>query len=152
MSFDSTAIHLLFDKSHSLLGTPMLEIILINLVFTVIAFLFIWSKVQLKLSTQNKVDREIKKRESFKDLLNHHSDLILGKHMTMPLKEWMGNFADMSKNILLWGSDKVILEYGEYVMLRHKERREILEREIHFAKAILAFRKEIGYKNRFNKI
>ncbi|GEM_PF-1607773 len=156
MSTDSTAYFPLFEGIHSFFTTPILEIIIINLAFTIIALLYLWSRIQLKLSAQNKIDLEIKKRESFKDLLNQHSNLILGKHNKMPLEEWKNNFAEMSRNILLWGSDKVIVEYGEYVTARFKNFKEkeinITEREIHFAKAVLAFRKGIGYKNRFKKV
>jgi len=131
----------------------MFEIIIINLVFTVIAFMFIWSKVQLSLSTQNKIDLETKKREAFKNLLVLHSDLILGKQFgnDIPIK-WLEKFSDMTINILLWGSDKVIFEYGEYAMMKYKPTVKTEEREIHFANAVLAFRKEIGYKNRFKRV
>lgn len=129
------------------------ENIILNLVFAAIAFTFIWFKLQLKLLSQNLVDLEQKKRDSFRNLLVLHSDLILGKHIpNKPIVEWLDKFSDMTINLLLWGSDEVIFEYGKYVELRTIHEKKFREREYHFANAVLAFRKELGYKNNKNKI
>jgi hypothetical protein len=150
---DSTFLDSLLQKTHTFLGTPMFEIIIINLAFTLIAFLLIWLKVQLKISTQNKIELEIKKRDAFKNLLDLHSDILLGR----PLSEenannWDIKYSEMSINILLWGSDKVVYEYSKYILAKNSNNEKFEEREVNFANAILAFRKEIGYKNRFRKI
>lgn len=82
-------------------------------------------------------------------MLDAHSDLILGKQFDQ--KDWIDKFSDMSKYVLLWASDEILTEYGTFLQKRY-EKYKIKEHEIHFAKMILAFRKEIGYKNKKNKL
>ena len=149
---DPTATDLLLEKIQSFLGTPMLEIIIINLAFTVIAFLYLWSRVQLKLSAQNKIDLENKKRTSFEILLDQHYNLLVEKHLRQSNEEFLKDFSKVSKGILLWGSDKVVYHYGCYCEEYLNPKEEPAEREIHFANSVLGFRKSIGKRNWWNKI
>jgi hypothetical protein len=130
-----------------------LESLVLNIVIVLLASFIIWFRLKLYLSSSGKLELENKKREAFKNLLVLHSDLILGKHIDSKVMiPWLEKFSEMTINILLWGSDKVIGEYGKYVKLRSVHETKISDREVHFANAVLAFRKEIGYKNRNNKI
>lgn len=122
--------------------------LIFNLVWAAFIFTFFWFRIQIKLKAQNEVDLEQKKRDSFKNLLTLHSDLILGKYdPEKSINKWLERFSEMTINILLWGSDEVISEYGKYVEHRTTHNKEYSEREYHFANAVLAFRKELNYKN-----
>jgi len=116
-----------------------------------IGFFFYYLRVRMKEKSQSKVELELKKREAFKKLLDEHSEIFLDFFHKKELDEWLKDYSEMRKNILLWGSDEVIYEYAQFVEKRHKQD-EIKEHELHFAKAILAFRREIGYKNKRSKI
>ncbi|HCY76505.1 MAG TPA: hypothetical protein DHV28_11340 [Ignavibacteriales bacterium] len=103
----------------------------------------------MKEKSQSKAELEQNKRASLKRMLDSHSEILFNKHH---YENWHYNFSEMSRNILLWGSDEILEEYGKYVMGRHPDYEKIKEHELHFAKAILAFRKEIGYKNKKDKV
>ena len=98
--------------------------------------------------TKDKIEKSQNKRESLQKLLEMHSEIIQDKQFD---ENWMERFFDMSKNILLWSSDNILAEYALYFQTKFPDFK-IDEYEIHFAKAILAFRKEIGYKNKQDKI
>ena len=147
---DAISIQRGLENLLTFVGTPMTlnDNLIFNLVWAAFIFTFFWFRLQLKLKAQNEIDLEQKKRDSFKNLLMLHSDLILSKHIpNYPVNEWLEKFSGMTNNILLWGSDEVISEYGKYSKLRNDSQNKYTEREYHFANAILAFRKELGYKN-----
>lgn len=129
----------------------VIEIIIISSLTTATGFFFKdYLHNLLKEKSQSKSELEQNKRESLKKLLDLHAELLIHKFEN---PNWLDSFSEMSRNIILWGSDNIISEYGEYVKKHSsKEFKEILEQEIHFAKAILAFRKELGYKNKKNKV
>lgn len=113
---------------------------------------------------KDKIGIEKNKRDAFKLLLDRHADIIVGKHIEPEKDNWITLYSEMSKDILLWGSDKVIAEYGKYVVLKNKIKKERAQKkdvpinydqeelENHFANAVLAFRKEVGYRNLFKKV
>lgn len=133
----------------------VLDTILISFFTTLataaVGFFFYYLRTRMKEKSQSKAELEVKKREAFKKLLDEHSEIFFDLFDKKPLEEWIKDFSEMNKNILLWGSDEVIYEYAQYIEQRHKQD-DIKGHELHFAKAILAFRKEIGYKNKGNKI
>lgn len=126
----------------------VLETFLISTLTTTVAFFFYILRLRVKEQSQTKAELELNKRKAFKKLLDEHSDIVSGAFHNKPLEEWTKNFADMSKDILTWGSDDVLSEYGKYAEKYYAEESDIIERELHFANAILAFRKELGYKNK----
>jgi hypothetical protein len=130
----------------------LFETILISFITTLgtasVGFFFYYLRVRLKEKSHSKAELEDNKRKSFRKLLDEHSKLLLEKHHKIPIDEWIKEFSDMSKSILLWGSDEVLSEYGKYVEKYSDDIQKIEERELHFAKAILAFRNELGYKNK----
>lgn len=132
------------------------ETILISFLTTLgtasVGFFFYYLRVRMKEKSQSKAELEKNKRESFQKLLDEHAKILLDKITDIPLDEWIKEFSDMSKSILLWGSDNVLSEYGKYVENYSNDIPKIEDRELHFAKAILAFRKELGYKNKKNII
>lgn len=116
-------------------------------------FLFItlgyWIRGKIITKSQEKAELKTQKRESLKKLLDAHSDLLLGKQFEG--EDLIQKFSDMGKDFLLWASDAMLAEYGIYLKKRFKDH-EIEEFELNFAKIILEYRKEIGYKNKHNKI
>jgi len=97
---------------------------------------------------EDKITIKENKRTSYKNLLDKHIRILIG---TEP-SDWTKEFSKVSIDILLWASDGVLREYGKYIESREKSKIEIQEHEIYFAKAILAYRKELGFKNRRGKI
>lgn len=129
------------------------QTLILDLVIAGLSFIAIWFKLELRLISLNKIDLEQKKRDSFKNLLEVHQDLILGKHLgNKSSTEWVEKYSEMAINLLLWGSDAIIYEYGNYANIRMHEKVKFTEREYHFANAVLAFRKELGYKNKRHRI
>lgn len=130
----------------------VLFIILISAFTTTFGF-FInhYLKNLLDKKSLSKSELEQNKRESFKKLLDEHSEIFLGLFHNKPLDEWIKDYSEMRKNILLWGSDEVIYEYAQFIKKGFPQD-DMKEHEMHFAKAIIAFRKEIGYKNKRNKV
>lgn len=125
----------------------VLETFLISTLTTTVAFFFYILRLRVKEQSQTKAELELNKRQAFQKLLNEHSDLVLDIFDDKPIKDFQKGFSEMSKSILSWGSDEVLSEYGKYAELYYSKDSKIEERELHFAKAILAFRKELGYKN-----
>ena len=127
-------------------------IILISAFTTAFGF-FInhYLKNLLDTRSQSKAELELKKRESFKKLLDEHSELFLDFIHKKSDEEWTKSFSEMRKNILLWGSDEVLFEYAQFVKKQYRHN-DVKDYELHFAKAIIAFRKELGYKNKKDKI
>ena len=103
-----------------------------------------WEKTQAEKAA-------IKERSifSFEKLLEFHSQLFID----LTLGGWgkVSVFQDqphLARQLCLWGSDAVVKEYGEYIIKLSKSNSEIEEHEVHFANAILAFRKdELKKKN-----
>jgi hypothetical protein len=108
-----------------------------------------WIRNRIKNKIEEKEELKTNKRESLKKLLDAHSDIVTGRHWNE--KDWDAKFSDMSKDILLWASDDILIEYGIYMQKRLKDNK-IEDHELNFARMILAFRKDIGYKNKHNKI
>ncbi len=131
----------------------VLENILISVSTTLVTALCLilvyWFKGFLIEKSLNKEGLKKNKRDSFKNLLDQHSKILLGKQYD---ENWEQDFSDMCISILLWGSDKVLKEYATYVQNHDKNKVSVHDHEIYFAKTILAFRKELGYKNKRDKI
>jgi hypothetical protein len=153
MLTDSTSFQALLKEGPSFLNSSVLEIIIINLAINIFAIIYFWYQTKIKISAQNKIELELKKRDAFKNLLKLHTDILLGRPLSEEnANKWDLKYSEMSVNILLWGSDKVIYEYSKYILAKNANNDKFEEREINFANAVLAFRKEIGYKNRFGRI
>ncbi|MCH8032550.1 MAG: hypothetical protein IH950_02175 [Bacteroidetes bacterium] len=59
-------------------------------------------------------------------------------------KEWLSAFTKSVMAIMLWCPNNVLYHIGMYMSLFGKP-----ESEIHFGKAILCYRRTLGYKNRW---
>jgi|SRR5690554_1857017 len=152
MTVDSTLVPLLKEVP-AFYNSPILTIVIVNLLFNVFALIYFWYQTKIKIFAQNKIELELKKRDAFKNLLSLHSDILLGRPLSeQNATKWDLKYSEMSVNILLWGSDKVVYEYSKYILAKSTNNEKFEEREINFANAVLAFRKEIGYKNRFRRI
>ncbi|MCH8325736.1 MAG: hypothetical protein IIB83_04115 [Bacteroidetes bacterium] len=134
----------------------VLETIIVSVLSTLgtaaVGFFFYYLRVLMKEKSLSKAELKENKRTSFQKLLDEHAKLLLDLNNDKPIKVWLKEFSDMSKSILLWSSDEVLEEYGKYVELYSSKHSKIEERELYFAKAILAFRQELGYKNKKDKI
>ncbi|OGU63351.1 MAG: hypothetical protein A2279_05545 [Stygiobacter sp. RIFOXYA12_FULL_38_9] len=126
----------------------VLETILISSLTSAFALVYYAFRQLLKEKSKTKAELEQNKRDAFKKMLDEHSELVMNIFHDKPLKDWQKDFSEMSKSILSWGSDDVLSEYGKYAELYYTDGAPIKERELHFASAILAFRKELGYKNK----
>lgn len=130
----------------------VIETVLISSLTTSLGFLFYILRLKIKEKSESKAELELNKRKAFKKLLDEHSDIVLGSFHNKPIDEWSKEFSEMSKGILTWASDEVLSEYGKYAENYYGSEDDIIERELHFANAILAFRKSLGYKNKRNLI
>lgn len=126
----------------------VIETFLISLLTTSLGFLFYILRLKFKEKSEAKAELELKKRKAFKKLLNEHSDLVFGTFQNKTTQEWLNKFSEMSRDILTWAPDAVLSEYGKYAQEYSGKGEDIIERELHFANAILAFRKSLGYKNK----
>jgi len=59
-------------------------------------------------------------------------------------KEWHSSFTKSVRDMILWCPNNVLYHIGMYLTLFGKP-----EAEIHFGKAIICYRKTLGYKNRW---
>ena len=125
----STSLNSLLKEIPSFLNPPILEIIIINLAINIFALLYFLYQTKIKISAQNKIEPELKKREAFKSLLDLHSDILLGR----PLSEhntdkWSIKYSKTSNDILLWSSDKVVYEYSKYILINDINKEKFEER------------------------
>ncbi|MCK4448788.1 MAG: hypothetical protein KAW56_17120 [Candidatus Marinimicrobia bacterium] len=123
----------------------------IAVVIPSIIILYVKLKTEIRVSDRYKI--ELDKRESFRNMLRSHSFLLL-KDFSVDLesRKWLEGFSESIINMLLWCSDEVLYEYAMFAKERLDSGKEIIERELHFANSIILFRKELGYKNKDDKI
>jgi len=112
-------------------------------VFILFAIFQFWAKKRIIKSIANEIQIIDKQRNTFSKFLDLWSERVTGD--AFKSKDWIKRFAEASKDVLLWCPDSVLEQIALFVetFLSGKTK----ESEIHFAKAILAFRKTIGYKN-----
>ena len=103
-------------------------------------------KIVQKIIIENELI--VKQRGTFSKFLDLLSQRITGDAMSN--EKWIGDFANVSKEALLWCPDSVLLYIGLYMY--HFKPSGGETQDINFAKAILQFRKTIGYKNRLRRI
>lgn len=129
-----------------LLKTPVIT----GVLTVIIGWISIWVKNRLSRAKKRETELDQKKREVFQNMIDLHSEKIFGEYHNT---DWLERFAIMRKEIVVWASDEVLLEYALFHQKLFTESLKNLEEyEIHFAKAILEFRKQIGYKNKNSKI
>jgi len=129
-----------------------LEIVFSTIISTVLVLLGIfqfWWKKKIIHSTADKIQIINKQRDVFSKFLDLWSERVIGK-AHKPNSDWLERFARASKEVVLWCPDSVLEQIALFVETfdPHKPK----ESEIHFAKAILSFRKTLGYKNWRKKI
>ncbi|HPG41430.1 MAG TPA: hypothetical protein PLP19_19245 [bacterium] len=126
--------------------------IIIPIITAILTVILGWITIFIKDRILQKTKNESKKikmqREAFEKLLDLHSERIQGKHLK---DEWIDEFAKMSHLIIVWGSDKVLYEYIKFRQNQFSDKENIIkDYELYFGKAVLEFRKELGYKNKKN--
>jgi hypothetical protein len=111
-----------------------------------------WLRKRITVSIENKFGIVQKEREVFSRLLDLHSELLVDESFD----PWLKRFYPTIKEALLWCPDNVVREYTLYAREllggRFNNGKEVSTHHLHFAKAILAFRKRLGYKNWFHRI
>ena len=128
--------------------------IIISIVTTVLTVILGWLGILVKnkilRQEKKETEKQKMKRVAFEKLLDIHSEKIQGKQYE---PDWLDEFAKMCNLTIVWASDNVLSEYS---LFRQKQFPEKLDKvkdyEIHFGKTVLEFRKELGYKNKNNKI
>lgn len=106
-----------------------------------------WFKRKFDRGQEVKKEKTEREKLVFERMLDNHSRQFANVYVNQNRTEHEFEHNLMvSKDLLVWSSDEVLFEYGEY-MTEEKLLAELTDREKHFAKSILAFRKQIGYKN-----
>ncbi|MFC1614402.1 hypothetical protein ACFL5K_03820 [Gemmatimonadota bacterium] len=123
----------------------------ITAVLTVsLGWLSIIVKNKIFRKEKKETEKEKMKREAFEKLLEIHSKKVQREHYE---SDWLEKFAKMCNLIIVWSSDSVLLEYALFMQkYPSKKQIRIEEYEKYFGQAVLEFRKELGYKNKDNKI
>ena len=80
-----------------------------------------------------------KQREAFIQFLE-----LWQQRRTDYSEEWSKSLGKAANNMMIWCPDKALYHFGLYLENFSKP-----EAELHFGNAILAFRKSLGYKNRW---
>jgi len=127
---------------------------LISAITAVLTVLLGWLSIIVKNWIYRKEKKESEKqkmkRKAFEKLLELHSKRVQGKQYE---KDWLEEFANMCNLIIVWSSDSVLLEYALFIQnLIPEQQRKIENYELYLGKAVLAFRKELGYENKDDKI
>ncbi|MBU1422033.1 MAG: hypothetical protein KKG06_02415 [Bacteroidetes bacterium] len=108
-----------------------------------------WVKKQWQTKHEAKTEIRSKEKEVFTRMLENHSRQFAKINVHSLTKH---NFEDnlaITRELLVWSADGVLAEYALYMQSLSPEAISKLEkREIHFGKAILAFRKQLGYRNK----
>lgn len=127
--------------------------LIINILLIAISFILIWYRIEIKIRVSDRYKIELDKRESFRNILRSHSNLLYRDIADdSESGEWLKEFSESVINMLLWCSDDVLYEYALYAKDRLSSGDEIIDRELHFANSIILFRKELKYKNKNNMI
>jgi len=117
-------------------------------ILTLLAIFKFYFEKKIINSIASKIQLIEKQRETFSKFLDLWSERITGEfHYS---EDWSKRFAIASKDILLWCPDEILHPIALYIQKLKQEGNE--EEQIHFAEAILNFRKVIGYKNSGGKI
>ncbi len=128
----------------------ILEIFKIPLLTAFFTIILGWFSIYVK-NKLNRLDRKEneklqKQREVFDKMLSLYSRKLSSNGVD---NNWLQDFEIISKDLVIWANDKVLYEFSQYSKALIENNKDY---EIYFAKTIEAFRKHIGYKNRFNKI
>src|SRR3989339_832603 len=124
----------------------VIELVAVTLLSS--GILVFWLKRRIISSEENKAILIDKQRIALSQLLELLSERIARKQFDN--EDWVELFAKASKEVLLWCPDNVLYHYAMYIQEFKPDGSE--EQEVHFAKAILEFRKAIGYRNWFGRI
>lgn len=90
---------------------------------------------------------EDSQRAAFSAMLNVAARRQAGEHTQEgKINQWHKDLAVANSDILFWCPDDVLVEYIKYSE-HYRGKSEFQEHEKHFAKAVLAFRKKLGYSN-----
>jgi hypothetical protein len=124
------------------------ETLVLNIFIVIPPFIYLLFKLKMEIRVSDRYKLEIDKRESFRNILRSHSNLLYRDIADdSDAGQWLRDFSESVINMILWCSDEVLFEYAKYAKERLYSGGEIIDREIHFANSIILFRKELGYKN-----
>lgn len=130
---------------------PALVSLFTTLTVAVFGAVIWWFKKHWESKQEEKREIVSKEKEAFSKMLEHHSNMFAsfnsnsGLNVNVKLEDTF----PVVRELLVWSSDDVLREYSLYLRTVFKdENNKLSDREMHFGKAILAFRKQLGYKNK----
>lgn len=128
----------------------MINSLVTALITVTLGWLSIWVRTKLKRAESKALERDENKRQSLDKMLRFNSEFLSDeKSMT----ESIADLEEMCRPLVAWAPDEVLYEYANFLEGKLPGIiNSITEYEVHFGKAILAFRKEIGFKDRRSKI
>jgi hypothetical protein len=112
-----------------------------------------WLRVKWMAKHTAKEELRSKEKEVFEQMLANHSRQFahFNVNQTRTEHEFEENLV-VTRNLLAWSSDEVLAEYAMYLERLSQslpsQVQELKDWEVHFGKSILAFRKQLGYKNK----
>lgn len=113
----------------------------------------LWLYIRNRI-TENRTERvnlQEKKRESIRKMLDLHSKIIIP--CGLEKDELILSYLEVTKSMLMWTSDEVLFSYIKWFIKTYPNAIEKLnENEKLFGNVIIEMRKEIGYKNKGDKL
>ncbi|MEK0337575.1 MAG: hypothetical protein QQN41_09100 [Nitrosopumilus sp.] len=110
----------------------------------------VWIRNRIKRAEKNMSEIHYMKRKALQQMIDLHSKLASGKSYD---NNWIDEFGEMRKEIVVWAPDNVLIEYTKYNEKRDPDcMKNIKDYEVYFSKAIIAYRKEFGCKNKGNRL
>jgi len=93
-----------------------------------------------------------------KKLLRNQEEVVLGQMLSLWLKKlanekefdltkWGSDMEETSRNFVTWASNNVIIQFAKFLKAKYPEMDKLEEHEIYLGKMIIAFRKQIGFRN-----
>lgn len=113
-----------------------------------LAIFHFWARKRIIKSIADEIEIINRQRDTFSKFLDCWSERVTGD--AIKSEDWIQRFASASKNVLLWCPDPALEQIALFVETFNPDKPK--DSETHLAKAILAFRKTIGYKNEGGKI
>lgn len=124
--------------------------IFVSFATTLIVWFGWWLKKQWQVKHDARIETQSKEKAIFALMLETHSRQFA--HIYVNQERTSHNFEDnlaATRELLVWSADAVLSEYARYMReLSPEPFAELVERERHFGRAILAFRKQLGYDNK----
>jgi hypothetical protein len=97
---------------------------------------------------EEKIMHEI---SSFESMLQIHHKIFKALYIDggLPSNEVLDEHLQMIQKLMIWSNDEVLSKYALYISeINQSPIRDLKDKEVQFGKAVLEFRKQLGYKNK----